>query len=213
MKINSDEYIKASAEGRAKILAKTYGLAAHQMWNHKQSGKWIISHAGVQSIAAQENIIVDYEVVAVSESFAVVKAVVTDGQSTFGEASKANCKMPYPFAMAEKRGFDRAVLINILRHVGGYGADFYGEDEADDFKDPVANSETTTTKAKTPAKNDSPEAMKSRALIALEAAKNIKNIENIQVKAMPLAIEGNWVAELESTAEIAVKRVKREEAA
>jgi len=171
-----EAYIKADAEGRAKILAKTYGLAAHQMWNHKQSGKWIISHAGVQSIAAQEKIGVIYEVIKVEPGFVVIKGIpqyslgdiVAIGQATFGEASKENTTQKYPVAMAEKRAYDRAVLICVLQEVGGYGADFYGEDEADDFKaarpaEPAPGHEVT------------PEAL----IKAINACKTQKRLEEI----------------------------------
>ena len=56
-----EEYLKSTAEEKGKLLAKTYGLAGHQVWKHKQSGKWIVSHAGIQSIAAQESICVKYK--------------------------------------------------------------------------------------------------------------------------------------------------------
>ena len=136
MKIDAKEYMKADAENKGKLLAKAYGLAGHQMWKHKQSGKWIISHAGIQSIAAQEEVIVEYMVISVAADHAVLMAQIKDGQATFGEATPANCQMKYYVAMAEKRAFDRCVLIHILRDVGGYGADFYGEDEADNFAKP-----------------------------------------------------------------------------
>jgi len=143
MKISEhrDTYISADAEGRAKMLAKVYGLSAHQMWKHKQSGKWIISHAGVQSIAAQEGVMVSYDVIHIERGFVVIHATPLAGgvvgQPTFGEASTENTQQKYLVAMAEKRAFDRAVLICVLQEVGGYGADFYGEDEADDFKKPA----------------------------------------------------------------------------
>lgn len=46
-----------------------------------------------------------------------------------GEASKGNCKNPYPYAMAFKRCFDRVVLKASKLAVGG----IYSESEADDF--------------------------------------------------------------------------------
>ena len=139
MKINEhrDEYLKADSEGKMKILAKVYGLPGHQVWKHKQSGKWIISHAGVQSIAAQENINVQYVVENMARDFVVIRATplggTKAGQTTFGEASPDTTMQKYLVAMAEKRAYDRAVLINVLQVVGGYGADFYSEEEADDF--------------------------------------------------------------------------------
>lgn len=135
-------YLVADAEGKAGLLASCYGVADHQMWKHKQSGKWIISHAGVQSIAAQEGIIVDYSPEVIERGFSVIMATPKQGdkggQATFGEASPDNCQMKYYTAMAEKRAYDRAVLIFVLQSVGGYGADFYSEEESDDFKKPAS---------------------------------------------------------------------------
>jgi len=133
-------YLVADAEGKAGLLASCYGVADHQMWKHKQSGKWIISHAGVQSIAAQEGIIVDYSPEMIERGFSVIMATPKQGdkggQATFGEASPDNCQMKYYTAMAEKRAYDRAVLIFVLQSVGGHGADFYSEEESADFAKP-----------------------------------------------------------------------------
>lgn len=144
-----DEYIAADGEGKAKLLARVYGLQRHQLWQHKQSGKWIVSHAGIEAIASQESIGVEYDIVRCDPGFVVIKATPYLGeagfQSTFGEASSDNTRMAYPVAMAEKRGFDRAVLKAVLGSVGGHGADFYGEDEADDFKQSRAGQEPDTS--------------------------------------------------------------------
>jgi hypothetical protein len=134
-----DQYLAADAEGRAKLLAKTYGLSRHQVWQHKQSGKYIVSHAGVEQIAALEGLTVAYDVVNMDQQFVVLGAAVRDrdgavvGQPTFGEASPKNTQQTYMVAMAEKRAFDRAVLKAVLGVVGGHGGDFYSEEEADDF--------------------------------------------------------------------------------
>ena len=49
---------------------------------------------------------------------------------TYGEASPKNCRVAYPYAMAEKRAVDRAVL----KLVGLHGF-VYSEDEMDDTDD------------------------------------------------------------------------------
>ena len=54
-----------------------------------------------------------------------------------GEVSKANCKNDYPYAMAYKRMFDRVVLkLTKLAYDG-----VYSDSEADEFKEPVEESE------------------------------------------------------------------------
>lgn len=155
MRIDSirEEYVKADAEGRAKLLAKTYGLSGHQMWKHKQSGKWIISHAGVEVIAAAEGIGVEYTVEYLSPEFVVLRATPYGpdgeaGQATFGEAGANTTQMSYYVAMAEKRAYDRAVLKMALASVGAHGADLYSEEEADDFKSRQV--ETTTNERRKP---------------------------------------------------------------
>jgi hypothetical protein len=48
---------------------------------------------------------------------------------SFGEASPANNKNAYPWAMAEKRGKDRVILKFLAAH-----GDVYSEEEAEDFR-------------------------------------------------------------------------------
>ena len=65
--------------------------------------------------------------------FVIVKAVATKEDvriESFGEASPANTKQPYPVAMAEKRALSRV----ILKIAGFYKFGVFGEDESDDFK-------------------------------------------------------------------------------
>ena len=145
MKIEAhrDEYLKADAEEKAALLAKVYGVPKHMLWKHGQSGRWIISHAGVEMIAAQERITVSYVEVSMTPEFVVIHGTphrdCLTGQGTYGEASPKNTTQKHPVAMAEKRTYDRAVLKMVLASVGGYGADFYSEEEADDFRKPAGD--------------------------------------------------------------------------
>jgi hypothetical protein len=69
-----------------------------------------------------------------SEGIAVIKCTATMGDMkaiTYGEASPKNCKIAFPYAVAEKRAVDRA----ILKLIGLHGF-VYSEEEADDFKAP-----------------------------------------------------------------------------
>jgi len=120
------------------------------MWKHKQSSKWIISHAGVEVIAAAEGIRVEYATEYLSPDFVVLRAKPVNaagepGQETFGEAGKETTRMGYYVAMAEKRAYDRAVLKMALASVGAHGADFYSDQEADEFK---RDQQTTSGPAK-----------------------------------------------------------------
>ena len=207
MRIDRDAYMKADAEGKAKIVAKSYGLSRHQMWLHKQSGKYIINHAGIQTIAAVEGILVDYKVISVDGKSVSVYATPYTlnedgnpvfGQATFGEASPDNNKMSYPFAMAEKRGFDRAVLIQVLRHVGGYGGDFYGEDEADDFKQGVCDQKPKAS-GKKPSNGDDLSIDEKKLLVmdALSSATSAKQVASINAKGNGLDASDKWLADLD----------------
>ena len=94
----------------------------------------IITRTGIDKIQGTENIIIHYDTVEYSPGIsAAVKAKAKWNDrniETYGEASKANTKMPYPLAMAEKRAMSRA----ILKLTGFYELGVFGEDESDDFK-------------------------------------------------------------------------------
>jgi len=94
-----------------------------------------IKRSGIEKIQFTNDIRVRYEVIAMQPDYVVVKAIATKGDmvvESFGEATPENTnqKPPYYSAMAEKRGLSRVVL----KMVGAYKYNVYGEDEADDFK-------------------------------------------------------------------------------
>ena len=97
-----------------------------------------IKRSGIEKIQFTNDIRVRYEVIVMQPDYVVVKAIATKGDmvvESFGEATPENTnqKPPYYSAMAEKRGLSRVVL----KMVGAYKYNVYGEDEADDFKQPV----------------------------------------------------------------------------
>ena len=94
-----------------------------------------IKRSGIEKIQFTNDIRVHYEWIAMQSDFVVIKAIATKGDmvvESFGEATPENTnqKPPYYSAMAEKRGLSRVVL----KMVGAYKYNVYGEDEADDFK-------------------------------------------------------------------------------
>ena len=99
----------------------------------------IITRTGIDKIQATENIQIKYETIEYTPGIsAAVKAISTWNNKyleSYGEASKANTKMPYPLAMAEKRAMSRIVL----KLTGFYELGVYGEDESDDFKKNKSN--------------------------------------------------------------------------
>lgn len=122
---------------RVKELCDTYGIDRSEVWQLPGGRAYAIKHAAIERIAAQENIVFDEP--RIIESSSADKTVVLYGTATkgdikewtFGEASPANNKNAYPFAMAEKRLKDRLTLKLVAAH--GY---FYSEEDADDFRQP-----------------------------------------------------------------------------
>ncbi len=98
-------------------------------------GTWVAYHAAVERIAARAKIafempqIVEADTAAKTATIAVRGTMGERSEWSFGEASPANNKNAYPFAMAEKRAKDRVVL----KLVGMHGL-AYSEEESDDFK-------------------------------------------------------------------------------
>jgi len=94
-----------------------------------------IKRSGIEKIQFTNDIRVCFEVITMQPDYVVIKAIATKGDmvvESFGEATPENTnqKPPYYVAMAEKRGLSRVVL----KMVGAYKYNVYGEDEADDFK-------------------------------------------------------------------------------
>ena len=102
-----------------------------------------IKRSGIEKIQFTNDIRVRYEVIAMQPDYVVVKAIATKYETntddmvveSFGEATPENTnqKPPYYSAMAEKRALARVVL----KICGAYKHNIYGEDEADDFKQPA----------------------------------------------------------------------------
>lgn len=115
-----------------KELAEKYKLDQDHFWKHNQSGKWIVSHRAVMRIAEIEGIVFHKPEIHREGMTSIVfygEATLNDRTIwTFGEAMPENCRMPYFWAMAEKRLKDRLTLTLI----DVYG-DIYSEIEADEF--------------------------------------------------------------------------------
>lgn len=98
-------------------------------------GTWVAYHAAVERIAAKAGVKFDMPQIIEARTDAKTVAIAVRGtmgdraEWSFGEASPANNKNAYPYAMAEKRAKDRVVL----KLVGLHGL-VYSEEESDDFK-------------------------------------------------------------------------------
>lgn len=118
-----------------------YNLTDDEVWQVHGS-TWVVKHKAVERIGAQLGVVWDApQVIEGSTADKTVVVLVTGrlpGKNSgtfariewsFGEASPANNKNAYPWAMAEKRGKDRVILKFLAAH-----GDLYSEEEADDFR-------------------------------------------------------------------------------
>ena len=99
-------------------------------------GTPVILHKALERVAAHKGITFDTPVVVESEISQKNVALYCVGhlgdksEWSFGEAAPYNNKIPYPYAMAEKRAKDRVILKLVGLH--GY---VYSEDESDEFQE------------------------------------------------------------------------------
>ena len=109
------------------------GLTSKDIFKHKFYT--IISRSGIDKIQANNNIVIEYDLIHNSpdNKCVIIKATAKCGDKTiqtFGESSPANTAQAYPVSMAEKRAMSRAVL----KLTGFYQLGHYSEDESDEFK-------------------------------------------------------------------------------
>lgn len=143
--IQSAKY-KASRDEAVKLIdTGKYGVRDSDFWilmNETKSGKMmytglIISHNACLKINDALDVKFRPECVSVNQdgynhSLVFTYCCPEQGLYEVGEASAANCKNAYPYAMAFKRLFDRVVLkLSKLAYSG-----VYSEAEADEFRAP-----------------------------------------------------------------------------
>jgi hypothetical protein len=130
----------ASLPKEVAAFKDKYGVTADEMWLVAGGKQYAIKHPAIERIAIEQGITFDPPTIIQNEAEYVAMVIVAKmGDQkvwTMGEASKENCKVKYLWSMAEKRGKDRAALK--LLQVHGI---VYGEDEADDFKQPTGKRE------------------------------------------------------------------------
>lgn len=118
------------------ILAKYHPNPKAALWDCH--GTWVVYHKDLEIIAAKAGIAFDPPSVLEADGKNKCAAICVTGKLgdrvdwSIGEASPANNKNAYPFAMCEKRARDRV----ILKLIGLHGF-VYSEEEADDFKAPA----------------------------------------------------------------------------
>jgi hypothetical protein len=115
-------------------IATKFDLKADELWQVHGS-TWVIKHKAIERIGAQLGIcwhapqIIEGKTADKTVVVLVTGSIDSRLEWSFGEASPANNKNAYPWAMAEKRGKDRVVLKFLAAH-----GDVYSEEEAEDFR-------------------------------------------------------------------------------
>jgi len=114
---------------------KEAGLKADDFYTHTQSKMNIIKHKGVEKLASHYGIWWKLDLIKADLPNIVVKCWATNGSQeieSFGESNPAMTKSAvekvFPYALAEKRAVDRAVLKLLNAH-----GTLYSEAEATEF--------------------------------------------------------------------------------
>ncbi len=122
---------KTNAPAKAIEVLKEIGLSQNEaMWNCH--GTWVMYHRSCERIAAHKKIsfdmpkILEQDLDKKSVIMLVTGKLGTISEWSIGEATPANNKNAYPYAMAEKRAKDRV----ILKLIGLHG-DIYSSSEID----------------------------------------------------------------------------------
>jgi hypothetical protein len=116
-----------------EVLKKYHDNPKAAVWNCH--GTWVAYHKDLEIVAAKAGITFDPPLVLEANGANKTAALCVTGHMadraewSIGEASPANNKNGYPFAMAEKRAKDR-VILKLL----GLSGFVYSEEEADSFK-------------------------------------------------------------------------------
>lgn len=115
---------------KAVELLKSNGISPQEaMWNCH--GTWVMKHWACEMVGAALKVKFEKpEIIERDVNSGVIVLLVStvDGEWTYGEVSKANCKNAYPWAMAEKRAKDRLIL-----KVAGLHGVVYSQEESDTF--------------------------------------------------------------------------------
>jgi len=120
-----------------KDFMAEHKVANDEIWEVHGS-QWVVKHKALERIAAEKGITWDRPAMIehdAANKIAVICVFGKLGERTewsIGEASPANNKNAYCYAMAEKRGKDRV----ILKLLNGHGS-LYSESEADEFSEPA----------------------------------------------------------------------------
>ncbi len=112
-----------------------FKIDSDEVWEVRTGGAWAIKHKALERVAAEQKITFDIPHFAEKDGIQKTVALLVVGHAgdrsewSIGEASPANNKNSYPYAMAEKRAKDRVTLKLLNVH-----GSLYSESEADEFE-------------------------------------------------------------------------------
>lgn len=112
-----------------------FKIDSDEVWEVRAGGAWAIKHAALERVAAEQKITFDAPTVIEGRGADKIVAILVTARMvdrvewSIGEASPANNKNQYCYAMAEKRGKDRCVLKLLNAH-----GVLYSDSEADEFQ-------------------------------------------------------------------------------
>ena len=120
-----------------EVLAfmETYKIDSDEIWEVHGS-TWVVKHKALERVAAEQGIVFDRPAIIETNAKEKIAVICVFGKLkdrdewSIGEASPANNKNSYCYAMAEKRGKDRVILKLLNAH-----GSLYSEAEADEFKE------------------------------------------------------------------------------
>lgn len=145
----------ATLPKRLDEFRKNFDLVKEDFWDCH--GTWVLLHAPLEKVAAKAGVTYDDPVVIEADTKNKTATIMMRGhlpcgasEVTFGEASPANCKNSYPWAMAEKRAKDRLVLKLVGLHGSVYSvdeADWQGKPPAKTSEQPDETSEQLVVEA------------------------------------------------------------------
>ena len=120
-----------------EVLAfmETYKIDSDEIWEVHGS-TWVVKHRALERVAAEQGVVFDRPAIIENNAKEKIAVICVFGKLndrdewSIGEASPANNKNAYCYAMAEKRGKDRVILKLLNAH-----GSLYSEAEADEFKE------------------------------------------------------------------------------
>ncbi len=117
-----------------KAFMETYKIASDEIWE-VHGTTWVVKHKALERVAAEVGVVWDRPAMIETSSADGIVAMCVFGKLgdrlewSVGEASPKNCRIAYPYAIAEKRAKDRVILKLLASH-----GELYSEAEADEFE-------------------------------------------------------------------------------